>query len=81
MVFIVYVAPHIRANEGEKPDPADDCYFALMMLRAIHRALRQFEAEREFWLGQNALLTSYLLYGAITALPEALFTPEENEAE
>lgn len=79
--FIVYVAPHIRANEGEKPDPADDCYFALMMLRAIHRALRQFEAEREFWLGQNALLTSYLLYGAITALPEALFTPEENEAE
>lgn len=79
--FSVYVAPHIRANEGEKPDPADDCYFGLMMLRAIHRALIQFETAREFWMGQNALLTSFLLYGAITALPEALFTPEENEPE
>lgn len=79
--FSVYVAPHIRANEGEKPDPADDCYFALMMLRAIHRAILQFEIEREFWMAKNALLTGFLLYGAITALPEQLFTPEENEPE
>ena len=77
--FAVYVASQLR--EGEKPDPADDCYFALMMIRAIHRAMVQFEAAREFWLAQNALLTSFLLYGAITALPEALFTPEENEPE
>lgn len=77
--FSVYVASQLR--EGEKPDPADDCYFAVMMIRAIHRALVQFEAAREFWMAQNALLTSFLLYGAITALPEALFTPEENEPE
>lgn len=77
--FSVYVASQL--HEGEKPDPADDCYFAVMMIRAIHRALVQFEATREFWLAQNALLTSFLLYGAITALPEALFTPEENEAD
>ena len=79
--FTVYVAPHIRVDKHEKPDPADDCYFAIMMIRAIHRAMVQFEAAREFWLAQNALLTSFLLYGAITALPEALFTPEENEPE
>ena len=77
--FSVYVASQLRV--GEKPDPADDCYFALMMIRAIHRAMVQFEAAREFWMAQNALLTSFLLYGAITALPEALFTPEENEPE
>jgi hypothetical protein len=52
-----------------------------MMLRAIHRALIQFKVEREFWMAKNALLTTFLLYGAITALPEQLFTPEENEPE
>lgn len=79
--FAIYVAPHIRANEGEKPDPSDDCYFAVMMIRAIQRALVQFDATREFWMAKNALLTSFLLYGAVTALPDTLFTPEENEPE
>jgi len=79
--FSIYIAPHIRANEGEKPDPSDDCYFAVMMIRAIQHALLEFEATREFWMAKNTLLTSFLLYGAITALPEALFTPEENEPE
>jgi len=79
--FSIYVAPHIRVNEGEKPDPSDDCYFAVTMIRAIHRALVEFENTREFWMAKNALLTSFLLYGAITALPEALFTPEENEPQ
>ena len=79
--FSVYVAPHIHSSEGEKPDPADDCFFAVMMVRAIQHALLEFEATREFWVHKNALLTTFLLYGATAALPEALFTPEENEPE
>lgn len=80
--FSVYSAPLLNTAEGERPHPSDDAYFASTMVTTIIQTISRFDAERHFWLQTKGLLTCFLLYGAITALPEQLFAlPEEDEEE